>query len=97
MSHEDILSLLGLIPGVKPVLAPLQESPAFSIGLSVVYILIACAFLLVDFDTIQRCVEQKLPKKYEWTAAFGLAYTIIYLFLKIFNLICKLTQKKGSQ
>lgn len=92
-----IFFLLGLIPGVKPVLSFLQESPAFSIGLGVVYIIIACAFLLVDFDTIERCVEQRLPKKYEWTAAFGLAYTIIYLFLKIFNLICKLTQKNNSK
>lgn len=92
-----IFFLLGLIPGVKPALAFLQESPAFSIGLSVVYIIIACAFLLVDFDTIERSVEHKLPKKYEWTAAFGLAYTIIYLFLKIFNLICKLSQKNNSK
>ena len=74
----------------------LRESPVFSIGLSVVYIVIACAFLLVDFDTIERSVENRLPKKYEWTAAFGLAYTIIYLFLKILNLLCKLTQKNNS-
>lgn len=92
-----IFFLLGLIPGVKPVLSFLQESPAFSIGLSAVYIVIACAFLMVDFDTIERSVEQKLPKKYEWIVAFGLAYTIIYLFLKIFNLICKLTQKNSSK
>ena len=52
---------------------------------------------MVDFDTIERSVEQKLPKKYEWIVAFGLAYTIIYLFLKIFNLICKLTQKNSSK
>lgn len=91
-----ILFLLSLIPGVGPALSFLRESPVFSIGLSVVYIVIACAFLLVDFDTIERSVENKLPKKYEWTAAFGLAYTIIYLFLKILNLLCKLTQKNNS-
>ncbi len=76
-----IYFLLGLIPGVKEMLAFMQESPVFSIGLGVVYIIIGCAFLLVDFDTIERCVEHKLPKKYKWMAAFGLAYTIIYLFL----------------
>ena len=92
-----LAGLLGFLPGVQPILSVLQESPVFSIGISVVYIIIACAFLLVDFDTIERSVEQKLPKKYEWTAAFGLAYTIIYLFLKIFNLLCKLTQKNGSK
>ena len=91
-----IYFVLGLIPGVNKMLAFVQGSPVFSIIL-VVYIIIGCAFLLVDFDTIERCVEHKLPKKYEWMAAFGLAYTIIYLFLKIFDLISKLTQNDKSK
>ena len=88
--------LLSFIPGVSHIVAFFGEAPIFGIVLGVVYIIIACMFLLVDFDTIQRTVENKLPKKYEWAAAFGLAYTVIYLFLKIFNLICKLTQNNKN-
>lgn len=92
-----IYFVLSFIPGVDSVMSFIQESPIFSLGLSVVYVIIGCAFLVVDFDTIERCVENKLPKKYEWMAAFGLAYTVIYLFLKIFNLLSKLAENSKSK
>ena len=49
--------------------------------------------LLVDFDAIEKCVENRLPKKREWMAAFGLAYTIIYLYLRILELLMKIFGK----
>ncbi len=90
-----IAFLLSLIPGFGDILTYVSGNPAISIGVSVLYIIIACLFLLVDFQAIHDCVEKKLPKKYEWIAAFGLAYTIFYLFLQVFNLISKI-QNSGK-
>ena len=42
---------------------------------------ISCANLLND-----QCKNQ-LPKEYEWLAAYGLAFSIVWLFLKVFQLI----------
>ena len=32
-------------------------------------------------------VNDKLPKKYEWMAAFALSFTVIWLYLKVLDLI----------
>lgn len=88
--------VLSLIPPLRGIVHYAQNDPIFSLIAGVIYIIVACAFLLVDFDTIQRAVERELPKKYEWAAAFGLAYTIIFLFLKIFSLLASAKQGGGN-
>ena len=70
--------------------------PLMYLGLALNLICIAALFLLVDFDTIQTAVEKQLPRKYEWIAAFGLAFSVIWLFLKVLDLILKLTGKDSS-
>lgn len=90
-----IVFALSFVPGVGQTLSFLSDSPVLSIVMGVIYVVIACAFLLVDFDTIQRTVENHLPKKYEWAAAFGLAYTVIFLFLKVFNLLSNLKSQSS--
>ena len=95
-----LIYLLSLVPFLRPIISPMTDfmgTPVVSIVLSVVYIIIAALFLLVDFDVIKRCVEENMPKKYEWMAAFGLTYTVIYIYFKILNLIMQITsvgQKK---
>lgn len=88
--------LLSLIPPLRGLVRFAQDNFIFGLIAGVIYIIVACAFLLVDFDTIQRAVERELPKKYEWAAAFGLAYTIIFLFLKVFSLLSRAKQGSGS-
>ena len=84
------------VPQLKGIVMFVAENPLLSIGGSLVYVVIAALFLLVDFDTIQTAVENKLPRKYEWIAAFGLAFSVIWLFLKVLDLILKLTGKSSS-
>ncbi len=92
-----VVFLLSLIPGFESILVFVRDNVAISICVSLVYIIIACLFLLVDFQAIRDCVENRLPKKYEWIGAFGLAYTIFYLFLQVFNLISKIQNSGKSQ
>ena len=63
------------------------NQPAISIGISVIFVILACLFMLADFDTIERCVENQLDKKYEWMAAWGLAYTVLYIYFKILRIL----------
>lgn len=84
------------IPQLRGIVLFVAENPLLSIGSSVVYVVIASLFLLVDFDAIQSAVERKLPRKYEWIAAFGLAFSVIWLFLKVLDLILKMTGKNDS-
>src|SRR5690606_32746647 len=42
------------------------------VPLGILVVLLAAYSLVVDFDGIKRGVEQGAPRKYAWTAAFGL-------------------------
>lgn len=93
------LFILGLIPGVRNAvegLNSIMQNPVVSIISSIVFIIIAALFLLADFNAIEECVENGMPKKLEWMAAFGLAYTIIYIYFKILNLLLKLVNKSDK-
>lgn len=59
-------------------------------------VLIAALFLLSDFETVERTVQDNLPKKYEWMAAFGLIITVLWLYLKVLNLIASIAAKGKS-
>ncbi len=65
---------------------PLRNGPVgilvglFAVGL-------AAASLIMDFDAIKRGVEQGVPAKFAWTAAFGLIVTLVWLYLEILRLL----------
>ena len=87
----SILMFVGsLIPATRGIVRQIAGNAVINIGASVIMVIIATLFLLVDFDTIRRSVDDGLPKKYEWTAAFGLAFSVIWLFFKILELLGKL-------
>jgi uncharacterized YccA/Bax inhibitor family protein len=64
-----------------------------SIGISAVVVVIAALNLVLDFDFIERGVEQRAPKYMEWYAAFGLMVTLVWLYLEILRLLSKLQSR----
>ena len=58
-------------------------------GGAIAGIIIASLFLLADFNTVQYIVENGLPKKYEWIAAFGLVFTIVWIYFKVLDLLAR--------
>jgi uncharacterized YccA/Bax inhibitor family protein len=55
--------------------------------IAAVIVLIAALNLFLDFNTISKGVENKLSKKAEWYAAFGLMVTLIWLYVSILRLL----------
>ncbi|MBR6084425.1 MAG: Bax inhibitor-1/YccA family protein [Spirochaetales bacterium] len=86
--------VLALIPTTRGFVSGLADNAVINIGASVIMVIIASLFLLVDFDEIKRSVDEELPKKYEWSAAFGLAFGVIWLFFKILELLGKVKSSK---
>lgn len=88
MIAVTILTFIGsLIPFTRPFVAAIQNNLGISIAMSVIFIIIAALFLICDFNTIDHVVQDKLPKKYEWQAAFGLSFTVLWLYLKVLDII----------
>jgi len=57
----------------------------FILGLFAV--LLGAYSLVLDFDYIKRGVENRAPRRYGWTAAFGILVTVVWLYLEILRLI----------
>ena len=94
IAASSLLVFIGsLIPATRGITAQIINNPVLSIGGGILMVIIGTLFLLVDFDTINQCVEGQLPKKYEWYASFGLAFSVIWLYFKVLDLILKIMDK----
>lgn len=86
------LNLLLGIFGIQDALG-LWGNGLLGIGISLVIIVFASMNFILDFDLIERGVEQNAPKYMEWYAAFGLMVTVIWLYLEILRLLAKLQRR----
>ena len=67
-----------------------NNSSLFSIGFSLLVVVIASLNLVLDFDFIEEGSEKGIPKYMEWYGAFGLLVTLIWLYIEILHLLAKL-------
>ena len=89
-----VLSFVGhLIPATRPYVQAMMQNSLLTIALDVVGLLIAALFLISDFSMIETCVQEGYPKDFEWAAAFGLVFTVIWIYLKILDLLIQLNGK----
>lgn len=76
-----------------PIMNPANAS-TLSIGFSLFVVVIASLNLVMDFDFIEKGVENSAPKYMEWYSAFGLLITLIWLYVEILRLLAKLSSRK---
>ena len=76
-----------------PIMNP-RNASMLSIGFSLFVVVIASLNLVMDFDFIEKGVENSAPKYMEWYSAFGLLLTLIWLYVEILRLLAKLSSRK---
>lgn len=87
----SIVTFLGsLIPFTRPFVASIMGNFWISLGITALSIIIASLFLISDFAMIQQVVENRMPKKYEWMAAFGLVFTVLWIYVKVLDILIQL-------
>lgn len=90
-----VLGFLGsLIPATRPYVQSMMNNAGFTVLMDVVGLVIASLFLISDFAMVHDCVKEGYPKHYEWSAAFGLVFTVIWIYLKILDLLMQVAGKK---
>lgn len=62
------------------------ESP-FGWLIGLVGVGLASLFLILDFDFIERGVQNGLPQQFAWKAAFGLVTTLVWLYIEVLRLL----------
>ncbi|MFP4286871.1 MAG: Bax inhibitor-1/YccA family protein [Candidatus Izemoplasmataceae bacterium] len=83
-----IMIIVYLIGGTSSI------SISFIFAITIISIIIASLYLLVDFDNIVQAVEGGVDKRYEWVLALGLIITIIWLYIEILRLVAILTSRR---
>ncbi|MBQ6153432.1 MAG: Bax inhibitor-1/YccA family protein [Ruminococcus sp.] len=87
VSISLLTTIAYFIPFTRGIVQSITANLPLSIIVTVIFIIIAALFLVSDFAVIDMVVTQQYPKKYEWQAAFGLSFTILWLYLKVLDLL----------
>ncbi|WP_022885967.1 Bax inhibitor-1/YccA family protein [Glaciibacter superstes] len=56
------------------------------IVIGILAVLMAAYSLVLDFDFIQRGVNNRAPRKYGWTGAFGIMVTVVWLYIELLRI-----------
>lgn len=92
-----LLTFIGsLIPATRPFVQSMMNNSFLVIAMDVIGLVIAALFLISDFSTIDSCVKEGYPREYEWAGAFGLVFTVIWIYLKILDLLMELNGKNSK-
>ncbi|WP_028281065.1 Bax inhibitor-1/YccA family protein [Arthrobacter sp. H5] len=72
--------------GLRGASIPGTDIP-FGLVIGVFAIGLAAFSLVIDFTSISEGVKNGAPRKYSWTAAFGLTVTLIWLYVEFIRVI----------
>jgi uncharacterized YccA/Bax inhibitor family protein len=87
----SLLNMVLMLTGIVTDPWGLRGAVIFGIPLGIVIglfaIVLAAYSLVLDFDFIQRGVKSGAPRKYGWSAAFGLTVTLVWLYVEMLRLL----------
>ena len=82
-----IFSLFGATPSF------INGSSGVGIIFSIFVAGLAATHLALDFDMVEKGVQNKLPAHMEWFCALGITVTLVWLYLEILRLLSKLRER----
>ncbi|AVT38929.1 Bax inhibitor-1/YccA family protein [Plantactinospora sp. BB1] len=75
-----VLALFGVDTG-------LRDGGPVAIGFSLICIVIASLSFILSFHEVEEGVRMGLPRRYSWTAAFGILVSLVWLYIEILRLL----------
>lgn len=87
----SLVNLVLMLTGVTSGMFGVRSIEVFGIPLGVVIgvlaVLLAAYSLVMDFEFVKNGVENRVPAKWGWSAAFGIMVTLIWLYIEILRII----------
>jgi uncharacterized YccA/Bax inhibitor family protein len=85
---DILLSVFGVVPGMFGARGILLFGwLPLGVVVGLLAVLLAAYSLVMDFEFVKNGVENRVPRKYGWSAAFGLMVTLIWLYIEILRII----------
>jgi uncharacterized YccA/Bax inhibitor family protein len=75
-----VLAIFGIETG-------LRSNGPLGILFSLVCIVVAALSFILSFNEVEQGIRMGLPRRYSWTAAFGILVSLIWLYLEILRLL----------
>lgn len=90
-----LVYVITIVLGLFGVRMPyIHDSGLIGIGFSLFVVIVAAMNLVLDFDFIENGAAKGAPKYMEWYGAFGLAVTLIWLYIEILRLLAKMRSRR---
>ena len=93
----SLVNVVLMLTGVATDPWGLRSATVFGIPLGVILgalaVLLGAYSLVQDFEMTENGVKRGAPRKYEWSAAFGITMTIIWLYVEILRILAILRQR----
>lgn len=64
-----------------------MRSGWIGVAIGLLAVALAAYSLVMDFETIQNGVNNRVPEKWGWSAAFGIMVTLIWLYIEILRIL----------
>jgi uncharacterized YccA/Bax inhibitor family protein len=86
----SLVNVVMMVTGATDNAFGLRSEPIFGIPLGVIIgvlaVIMAAYSLVLDFDFIQRGVNNRADRKYGWSGAFGIMVTVVWLYVELLRL-----------
>ncbi|WP_375544965.1 Bax inhibitor-1/YccA family protein [Micrococcus terreus] len=82
----SLVNLFLMLFGVTDSMFGLR-SGWMGVAIGLVAVFLAAFSLVMDFTAIEQGVRAGAPKKYSWSAAFGLTVTLVWLYVEILRIL----------
>ncbi len=92
MSLVLFICRIAHIPGVSTLLS---NNLGLSVILSAIFLVYGAITLALNFNEVTAYVQVGAPREFEWTAAFGLVVSIVYIFIEALRLIVILMDRRN--
>ena len=93
----SLVNVVLMLTGVATDPWGLRSATVFGMPLGVILgalaVLLGAYSLVQDFEMTENGVKRGAPAKYEWSAAFGITMTIIWLYVEILRILAILRQR----
>jgi uncharacterized YccA/Bax inhibitor family protein len=82
-----MVMLVNFVLALFDVNTGLRDNGALGYIFSIVCIVVASLSFILSFNEIEEGVRMGLPRRYSWTAAFGILVSLVWLYLEILRLL----------